>query len=83
MERESVDINGEKIVFFVQRKNIKNMIGKFSTILGDNEINITDMINKSKGEIAYSMLDLEAPVTEEIVKALQAVEGVFRVRVVK
>ena len=64
-------------------KNIKNMIGKFSTILGDNEINITDMINKSKGEIAYSMLDLEAPVTEEIVKALQAVEGVFRVRVVK
>ena len=64
-------------------KNIKNMIGKFSTILGDNGINITDMINKSKGEIAYSMLDLEAPVTEEIVKALQAVEGVFRVRVVK
>lgn len=64
-------------------KNIKNMIGKFSTILGDNGINITDMINKSKGEIAYSMLDLEAPVTEEIVKDLQAVEGVFRVRVVK
>ncbi len=64
-------------------KNIKNMIGKFSTILGDNEINITDMINKSRGENAYSMLDLEAPVTEEIVKALEAVEGVFRVRVVK
>ncbi|MGN0289349.1 MAG: phosphoglycerate dehydrogenase [Lachnospiraceae bacterium] len=64
-------------------KNIKNMIGKFSTILGDNGINITDMINKSKGEIAYSMLDLEASVTEEIVKTLQAVEGVFRVRVVK
>jgi D-3-phosphoglycerate dehydrogenase len=64
-------------------KNIKNMIGKFSTILGENEINITDMMNKSKGEVAYSMFDLETPVTEEIVSALEAVDGVFRVRVVK
>ncbi len=64
-------------------KNIKNMIGKFSTILGDNGINITDMTNKSRGEVAYSMLDLEAPVTQEMVKTLEAIEGVFRVRVVK
>lgn len=64
-------------------KNIKNMIGKFSTILGDNEINITDMINKSKSEVAYSMFDLETPVTDEIVKALEQIDGVFRVRVVK
>lgn len=63
-------------------KNIKNMIGKFSTILGDNGINITDMINKSRGEVAYSMFDLETPVSEDIVKTLEAVEGVFRVRVV-
>ena len=59
------------------------MIGKFSTILGDNEINITDMMNKSKGEYAYSMFDIETPVTEEIVANLEAIEGVFRVRVVK
>lgn len=64
-------------------KNIKNMIGKFSTILGDNGINITDMINKSRGEVAYSMFDIETPVTDEIVSKLQAVDGVFRVRVVK
>ena len=64
-------------------KNIKNMIGKFSTILGDNEINITDMINKSRGEVAYSMFDVEAPLTEEIVNLLKAIDGVFRVRVVK
>ncbi|MBQ9991495.1 MAG: phosphoglycerate dehydrogenase [Lachnospiraceae bacterium] len=64
-------------------KNIKNMIGRFSTILGDNEINITDMINKSRGEVAYSMFDVETPLSEEIIKALEQVEGVFRVRVVK
>ena len=59
------------------------MIGKFSTILGDNEINITDMINKSRGEVAYSMFDVEAPLTEEIVNLMTAIDGVFRVRVVK
>ena len=64
-------------------KNIKGMISRFSTVLGDNGINITDMMNKSKGEVAYSMFDIETPVTEEIVKELEAVEGVFRVRVVK
>lgn len=64
-------------------KNIKNMISKFSTILGENEINITDMINKSKGEVAYSMFDVETPLTEEIIEALKSVDGVLRVRVVK
>ena len=64
-------------------KNIKGMISKFSTVLGDNGINITDMMNKSKGEVAYSMFDIETPVNDEIVAQLEAVEGVFRVRVVK
>ena len=64
-------------------KNMKGMISRFSTVLGDNGINITDMMNKSKGEVAYSMFDIETPVTEAIVKELEEIEGVFRVRVVK
>lgn len=64
-------------------KNMKGMISKFSTVLGDNGINITDMMNKSKGEVAYSMFDIETPVNSEIVTQLESVEGVFRVRVVK
>lgn len=63
--------------------NKKNMISKFSTILGNAEINITDMTNKSKGELAYSMFDVEATITKEIVEQLEAVDGVIRVRVVK
>lgn len=64
-------------------KNITNMISSFSAILGNNGINITDMINKSKGEYAYTMLDIETPVTEAMVAELEAIAGVLRVRVVK
>ena len=67
----------------VFHSNTKNMISQFSTILGDNGINITDMMNKSKGEYAYTMFDIETPVNEEIVTKLEAIEGVYRVRVVK
>lgn len=64
-------------------KNIANMITKFTACFGDNNINITDMMNKSRGEVAYTMLDVEAPATAEIVEKLQNITGVFRVRVVK
>lgn len=64
-------------------KNIANMITKFTACFGDLGINITDMTNKSKGEHAYTMLDTESPATEDIIKKLQSIEGVQRVRVVK
>ena len=64
-------------------KNIANMITKFTACFGDAGINITDMMNKSRGEVAYTMMDLEAPATAEIVEKLNSVDGVFRVRVVK
>lgn len=64
-------------------KNVANMITKFTACFGDNGINITDMMNKSRGEVAYTMLDVEQPATAEIVEKLAAIDGVFRVRVVK
>jgi len=64
-------------------KNIANMITKFTACFGDEGINITDMMNKSRGEVAYTMMDLEAPATAEMIEKLKAIEGVFRVRVVK
>ncbi len=64
-------------------KNIANMITKFTACFGENGINITDMTNKSKGEVAYTMLDIETPASEEIIEKLQSIAGVFRVRVVK
>ena len=45
--------------------------------------NISDMTSKSRGDVAYTMLDIEAPATAEIVAELGKIEGVYRVRVVK
>jgi D-3-phosphoglycerate dehydrogenase len=64
-------------------KNIANMITKFTAEFGDNGVNISDLMNKSRGEVAYTMLDVESAPTKEIIDALEKVEGVFRVRVVK
>lgn len=64
-------------------KNKANMITKFTACFGDNGINISDMTNKSKGEVAYTMLDIEDPASAEIIGKLQSIDGVFRVRVVK
>ena len=67
----------------VFHKNIANMITKFTSILGDAGINISDMTNKSRGEFAYTMLDVETKPDEELIGKLRGVKGVFRVRVVK
>ena len=64
-------------------RNKVNMITKFTACFGDEGVNITDMMNKSKGEVAYTMMDLESPATDEMISRLQAIAGVFRVRVVK
>lgn len=64
-------------------KNIANMITKFTACFGDNNINISDLTNKSKGEVAYTMLDIETPASAEIIEKLHSIDGVFRVRVVK
>lgn len=64
-------------------KNIANMITKFTECFGDVGINISDMTSKSRGEVAYTMLDVESPATSDIVEKLSSIDGVFRVRVVK
>ena len=67
----------------VIHKNSSGMISKFTTVFGNYGINITDMTNKSRGDWAYTMLDLEQPVSDEVLAELKASEGVVRVRVVK
>ena len=67
----------------VFHKNSSGMISKFTTVFGNHGINITDMTNKSRGDWAYTMLDLESKVSDEVLAELRASEGVVRVRVVK
>ena len=67
----------------IMHKNVANMISKFTGIFGELGLNISDLTNKSKGEYAYTMLDLDDPASDEIVGKLEALDGVIRVRVVK
>ena len=64
-------------------KNIPGMLGAFTTVMGNAGVNISDMTNKGKGDYAYTMMDLESEATEEIVKALEAVDGVLKVRIIQ
>ena len=67
----------------VFHKNEPNMIASFTKVFGDNGINISDMSNKSRKDVAVSMFDVETKITDEIKEQLAAVDGVFRGRVVK
>ncbi len=64
-------------------KNVANMITQFTSMFGDAGINISDMTNKSKGDFAYTMLDLESADLDVIIEKLAAIDGVIRVRRVK
>jgi len=65
----------------VMNKNIPNMVGQVSTILAKANINIVEMLNKSKGDYACTIIDASDQPTEEMVKALCAIEGVVKIRV--
>ncbi len=73
--------DGPRIAIF--HKNVANMISQFTTVLGDSGYNISDMTNKSRGDYAYTLIDLEDEITDELVKKLNAIDDVVRVRVVR
>ena len=64
-------------------KNVANMIGTFTSILGNAGVNIDAIANKSRGDFAYSLIDTDTPVPADVVKALESSDAVIRVRLVK
>ena len=67
----------------ILHKNIPNMLTQFTGAFSSVNINITDMVNKSKGDYAYTVLDVEAAINEDVATKLAAIQGVLKVRVVK
>lgn len=67
----------------ITHRNIPNMISQVTKVLGSEGLNIADMTNKSKGEFAYTLIDLERAASREVVEELQTIEGVAKVRVIK
>ncbi len=64
----------------IANANVPNMVGQISTHLADAGLNIEDLLNKSIGTLAYTIVDVNEPVTDELVNALASIEGVLRVR---
>lgn len=67
----------------VCHRNIPNMLTQFTGVLAEAGINIADMINKSRGDFAYSVFDIEAPSTGELKAKLEAIDGVLKVRIIQ
>ena len=67
----------------ILHRNVSGMISQYSNIFGEAGINIANMTNKTKGDYAYALLDVDSPVTDEVIEKLAATEGVLRVRKVK
>lgn len=64
----------------VVNSNVPNMLGQVSTDLAEAGLNIVDMLNKSRGEIAVTLIDVESPPGEEVIQKIASVDGVLSVR---
>lgn len=67
----------------ILHKNVSGKLSSFTTIFGDAGINIDGMANKSKGEYSYALFDVDAEPNDDVIRKLESVEGVLRVRRIK
>ena len=67
----------------ILHKNVAGIIASFTTILGNANVNVEDMTNKSRGEYAYTLLDLGSKPADSAIEEIKAIDGVIKVRVVK
>jgi D-3-phosphoglycerate dehydrogenase len=66
----------------VANRNVPNMVGQITTILADAGVNIADMLNRSRGDLAYNIIDTESAVTDEVLEKIRGIEGVIRTRMI-
>ncbi len=64
----------------IANANVPNMLASISNAMGSRKINIHNMLNKSKGEMAYTLVDVDSPVPDAVIKELCAIKGVLAVR---
>jgi D-3-phosphoglycerate dehydrogenase len=64
----------------IANDNVPNMVGQISTCLAEAKLNIADLLNKSRGDIAYTLIDTDAPIPAEVLARLRAIPGVLGAR---
>ena len=62
--------------------NVSGVLGHVLSVLADHKVNVIDMMNKSRGELAFNIIDVEAPPGQAVITAIQAIEHVIKVRVI-
>lgn len=67
----------------IVNKNIPNMVAQITTVLAEKNVNITDMINKNKGEFAYNIINVGEPLSDAIVADLLAINGIVNARIIR
>ena len=63
-------------------RNVPNMIGQFTALLAEENVNIDRMVNKSKGAYAYTIIDVNEEISQNIVDKLTKVKDILRIRVI-
>ncbi|MGD8566852.1 MAG: phosphoglycerate dehydrogenase [Gammaproteobacteria bacterium] len=64
----------------IVNSNVPNMVGQISTTMAKSGLNILDMLNRSKGDLAYTLTDVDKPVPESVIKEISQIEGVLAIR---
>jgi D-3-phosphoglycerate dehydrogenase len=64
----------------IANANVPNMLGQISTTMAHAALNIHNMVNKSRGEVAYTLVDVDSPILAPVIRAIAAIEGVLSVR---
>jgi len=67
----------------IANKNVPNMISQITTLLAAEKINVSDMLNKNKGEVAYNIIDVDGDIGEDTLTKIRAIDGVIMARVIK
>ena len=66
----------------IANANVPNMVGQISTTMAKAGLNIHNMVNKSRGEMAYTLVDVDSPVQPAVIDAISSIDGVLSVRAV-
>lgn len=73
---------GSEYRIAISNANVPNMVGQISTIMAEANLNIHDMINQSRGEIAYTIVDVDSAIPQDVVDTIKKLEGVMIARVI-
>jgi len=77
----NLPLSGKKRLL-VANRNVPAIIGRITYVLAENDINIADMLNKSRGNYAYNIIDVDSDLNDQIIDDIKAIENVIMVRVI-